>query len=180
MHKIIAPQTHIYLWLVAVDPSSQGEGIGKKLIQFAIVEAKRKNLSIYLETMDEKLDAQLRLAMLISAVDSQDVAQRVLSTHFFRDIRGNLRAYSTQKFRCLKCNRTYRRIPISGKCVCGESKLSLTVRQKNISKYLHVTEKIIHEHHLDQYMQERLRLINSYMDSLFVSEQTSLTDFFDD
>ncbi|TFG33889.1 DNA polymerase II large subunit [Candidatus Thorarchaeota archaeon] len=133
-----------------------------------------------LETMDEKLDAQLRLATLISAVDSQDVAQRVLSTHFFRDIRGNLRAYSTQKFRCLKCNRIYRRIPISGKCVCGESKLSLTVRQRNISKYLQVTEKIICEHHLDQYMHERLKLINSSMDSLFVSEQTSLTDFFDD
>ncbi|MCK5265141.1 MAG: DNA polymerase II large subunit, partial [Candidatus Thorarchaeota archaeon] len=89
-----------------------------------------------LDTMNDKLEAQLRLATLIRAVDSQDVAQRVLSTHFFRDIRGNLRAYSTQKIRCLRCNRTYRRVPISGKCVCGESKLSLTVRQKNISKYL--------------------------------------------
>ncbi len=131
-----------------------------------------------LETMNDKLEAQLRLATLIKAVDSQDVAQRVLSTHFFRDIRGNLRAYSTQKVRCLKCNRTYRRVPISGQCVCGESKLSLTVRQKNISKYLQVTEKIILDHGLDQYMQERLELITASLDSLFVSEQTSLTDFF--
>jgi DNA polymerase II large subunit len=133
-----------------------------------------------LNTMDDKLEAQLRLATLIDAVDSQDVAQRVLSTHFFRDIRGNLRAYSTQKFRCMKCNRIYRRIPLSGKCICGEARLSLTVRQRNISKYLAVTEKIIHDHRLDKYMQERLKLINSSMDSLFVSEQTSLTDFFDD
>jgi len=133
-----------------------------------------------LNTMDDKLEAQLRLATLIAAVDSQDVAQRVLSTHFFRDIRGNLRAYSTQKFRCMKCNRIYRRVPLSGKCICGEARLSLTVRQRNISKYLAVTEKIIHDHGLDQYMQERLKLINSSMDSLFVSEQTSLTDFFDD
>ena len=132
-----------------------------------------------LETMNDKLEAQLRLATLIEAVDSQDVAQRVLSTHFFRDIRGNLRAYSTQKIRCLKCNRTYRRVPISGKCVCGESKLSLTVRQKNISKYLRVTDKIIHDFGLDQYMQERLKLITASIDSLFVSEQTSLTDFFE-
>jgi DNA polymerase II large subunit len=131
-----------------------------------------------LETMDDKLEAQLRLATLIRAVDAPDVAQRVLSTHFFRDIRGNLRAYSTQKIRCMKCNRVYRRVPISGKCVCGESKLSLTVRQKNISKYLRVTEKIIHDHGLDQYMQERLKLITASLDSLFVSEQTSLTDFF--
>ncbi|MCK5389394.1 MAG: hypothetical protein KAJ36_02835, partial [Candidatus Thorarchaeota archaeon] len=85
---------------------------------------------------------------------------------------------STQKIRCLRCNRTYRRVPISGKCVCGESKLSLTVRQKNISKYLQVTEKIILDHGLDQYMQERLKLITASLDSLFVSEQTSLTDFF--
>jgi len=130
-----------------------------------------------LETMDDKLEAQLRLATLINAVDAPDVAQRVLSTHFFRDIRGNLRAYSTQKVRCLKCNRTYRRVPISGQCICGESKLSLTVRQKNISKYLRVTEKIIHDHSLDEYMQERLKLISASLDSLFVSEQTSLTDF---
>ncbi len=130
-----------------------------------------------LETMDDKLEAQLRLATLIYAVDAPDVAQRVLSTHFFRDIRGNLRAYSTQKVRCLKCNRTYRRVPISGQCICGESKLSLTVRQKNISKYLQVTEKIIHDHGLDEYMQERLKLISASLDSLFVSEQTSLTDF---
>ncbi|MGY5879538.1 MAG: DNA polymerase II large subunit [Candidatus Thorarchaeota archaeon] len=130
-----------------------------------------------LETMDDKLEAQLRLATLINAVDAPDVAQRVLSTHFFRDIRGNLRAYSTQKFRCMKCNRTYRRVPISGQCICGESKLSLTVRQKNISKYLRVTEKIIHDHGLDEYMQQRLKLISAALDSLFVSEQTSLTDF---
>jgi DNA polymerase II large subunit len=129
--------------------------------------------------MDEKLEAQLRLATLIKAVDAPDVAQRVLSTHFFRDIRGNLRAYSTQKFRCLKCNRTYRRVPISGSCICGESKLSLTVRQKNISKYLQVTEKIIHDHNLDEFMQQRLQLITATLNSLFVSEQTSLSDYFD-
>jgi DNA polymerase II large subunit len=131
-----------------------------------------------LGSMDEKLNAQLKLATLISAVDAKDVAERVLSHHFFRDIRGNLRAYSTQKIQCQKCRRIYRRIPLSGSCICG-NKLSLTVRQKNISKYLEVTQKIIEEHGLDQYLQERLKLITASLDSLFVSEQTSLTDFFE-
>ena len=131
-----------------------------------------------LGSMDEKLNAQLKLATLISAVDAKDVAERVLSHHFFRDIRGNLRAYSTQKIQCQKCRRIYRRIPLSGMCVCGNS-LSLTVRQKNISKYLEVTRKIIEEHGLDQYLQERLKLIMASLDSLFVSEQTMLTDYFD-
>ena len=131
-----------------------------------------------LGSMDEKLSAQLRLATLISAVDAKDVATRVLSHHFFRDIRGNLRAYSTQKIQCQKCRRIYRRIPLSGSCTCG-NKLSLTVRQKNISKYLEVTGRIIEEHGLDQYLQERLKLLTASLDSLFVSEQTSLTDYFE-
>jgi len=130
-----------------------------------------------LGSMAEKLEAQLNLAILIDAVDARDVAERVLSNHFLRDIRGNLRAYSTQKIQCLKCHRVYRRIPLSGLCICG-SKLSLTVRQRNISKYLEVAESIIREHGLDDYLKQRLRMINSYLDSLFVSEQTALTDFF--
>jgi DNA polymerase II large subunit len=130
-----------------------------------------------LDSMVEKLEAQLNLAHLIDAVDSQDVAQRVLSHHFIRDIRGNLRAYSTQKTRCIKCNRIYRRIPLSGVCACG-NKLSLTVKQRNISKYLVIAEKMIRDHSLDEYQQQRLRLINSDLDSLFISEQTSLTEFF--
>ncbi len=131
-----------------------------------------------LGSMDEKLAAQLNLATLIDAVDAQNVAERVLSTHFFRDIRGNLRAFSTQKMQCQKCRRVYRRIPLSGKCIC-DNKLSLTVRQKNISKYLDVTRKIIEDHDLDQYQKERLKLITASLDSLFMSEQTTLSDFFE-
>ncbi len=129
--------------------------------------------------MAEKVDGQLRLAKLIEAVDTADVAERVLSGHFLRDIRGNLRAYSTQKIRCVKCNRIYRRIPLSGSCSCG-SKLSLTVRQKNISKYLKISQKMIDDHGLGIYLQQRLKMISSSLDSLFISEQTSLTDFFEE
>ncbi|MBD3405789.1 MAG: DNA polymerase II large subunit [Candidatus Lokiarchaeota archaeon] len=130
-----------------------------------------------LGSMVEKLDAQLRLAKLIRAVDEQDVAARVLSNHFLRDIRGNLRAYSTQKIQCLKCHRVYRRIPLSGLCRCGAS-LSLTVRKKNISKYLEVAERMIEEHGLSDYLRQRIRLVNSALESLFFSEQTALTDYF--
>jgi DNA polymerase II large subunit len=129
--------------------------------------------------MAEKLGAQLHLAKLIDAVDTADVAERVLSGHFLRDIRGNLRAYSTQKIRCVKCNRIYRRIPLSGMCSCG-SKLSLTVRQRNISKYLEIAQKMIDDYGLGIYLQQRLKLISSSLDSLFVSEQTTLTEFFED
>ncbi|MFO7837265.1 MAG: DNA polymerase II large subunit [Candidatus Thorarchaeota archaeon] len=129
-----------------------------------------------LGSMVDKLEAQLRLAHLIDAVDVKDVAERVLSHHFIRDIMGNLRAFSTQKVQCLKCRRVYRRIPLSGKCVCGKD-LSLTVRQKNISKYLGIAQKMIEDYHLGTYLRQRLNLIDDAIDSLFFSEQTALTDF---
>ncbi|MFW9962124.1 MAG: DNA polymerase II large subunit [Candidatus Sifarchaeia archaeon] len=160
-----------------LNSAAQYEGFGYTHSTSSFDSGPKNTRYKILGSMDEKLTAQLKLATLISAVDAKDVAERVLSHHFFRDIRGNLRAYSTQKFQCQKCRRIYRRIPLSGSCTCGNS-LSLTVRQKNISKYLEVTRKIIEEYGLDPYLQERLKLIKVALDSLFVSEQTSLTDFF--
>jgi len=66
--------------------------------------------------MTEKLEAELDLAEKIRAVDADDVAERVLNTHFIRDLMGNLSAFSKQKFRCTKCNTSYRRMPLAGKC----------------------------------------------------------------
>ncbi|MCK4484281.1 MAG: DNA polymerase II large subunit, partial [Candidatus Thorarchaeota archaeon] len=158
-----------------LDTEAQYEGLGFTHGTSSIDDGPRNSRYKTLGSMVEKLDAQLKLAKLIDAVDSQDVAERVLSHHFIRDIRGNLRAYSTQKIQCLKCHRVYRRVPLSGSCVCG-AKLSLTVRQKNISKYLTIAERLIREHGLGQYLQQRLNLINSSLDSMFVSEQTSLPE----
>jgi len=155
---------------------AQYEGFGFTHDTSSIDAGPRNTKYKTLGTMSEKLEAQLHLAVLLDAVDSRDVAERVLSHHFIRDIRGNLRAYSTQKIRCRKCNTIYRRIPLSGKCDCGEG-LLLTVSQKNISKYLGVAEKLIRDHDLSQYLKQRLTLINSALDSLFVSEQTSLMDY---
>lgn len=155
---------------------AQYEGFGFTHGTSSIDAGPRNTRYKLLGSMDEKLDAQLRLAGLIDAVDARDVAERVLSHHFIRDIRGNLRAYSTQKIQCVRCHRIYRRIPLSGKCECG-SGLSLTVRRKNISKYLPIAQRIIEEHNLGQYLKDGLELINSAIDSLFLSEQTSLADF---
>ncbi len=131
-----------------------------------------------LGSMQEKLGAQLHVAELVDAVDTLDVAQRVVSHHFFRDIRGNLRAFSTQRFQCPKCRRVMRRMPLSGKCVCG-SDLILTVSQKSVSKYLGVAEAIIQKYGLDRYLEQRLQLIKNVIGSLFVSSQTTLTEFMD-
>ncbi len=160
-----------------LDTEAQYEGFGFTHGTSSINAGPTNTRYKTLGSMVEKLDAQLKIASLIDAVDADDVARRVISHHFLRDIRGNLRAYSTQKIRCMRCNRSYRRVPLSGKCACGAGKLSLTVRQRNISKYLEIAQRIIEEHKLGTYLQQRLQLINTSLNSLFVSEQTMLTDF---
>ncbi len=162
-----------------LDTEAQYEGFGFTHGTSSIDIGPKNSRYKTLGSMIEKLEAQLKLAIIIDAVDSQDVAERVLSHHFLRDIRGNLRAYSTQKIQCMKCHRVYRRVPLSGVCVCGR-KLSLTVRKKNISKYLNLAQKMIEDHKLGTYLQQRLKLINASLDSLFVSEQTMLSDFFEE
>ncbi len=168
-----------------LDTEAQYEGFGFTHGTTSINAGPKNTAYKTLGSMAEKLNAQLYLATLIDAVDTADVAERVLSHHFLRDIRGNLRAYATQKIRCTKCNRSYRRIPLLKTkrgvpvCLSCGSKLSLTVRHGNISKYLKIAQEMIDNHGLDLYLQQRLRLIISSLDSLFVTEQTSLTDFFE-
>src|SRR5208337_5428631 len=89
-----------------------------------------------LKTMAEKLEAELDLAEKIRAVDADDVAERVLNTHFIRDLMGNLTAFSRQKFRCTKCNTSYRRMPLAGKCSRCNGNIIATVHEGSVKKYL--------------------------------------------
>jgi DNA polymerase II large subunit len=130
--------------------------------------------------MLEKLDSQLELAEKIEAVDPKIVAWKVLSKHFMRDISGNLRAFSTQGFRCKSCSRRFRRLPLKGKCPeCG-GELSLTVYRGGIEKYLDVAQHLIKKYELPKYYAQRLDLVKDEIDSLFEGKkprQISLTDF---
>ncbi len=132
-----------------------------------------------LNAMVEKMDAQLKLATIIRAVDEREVAETVIKNHFLRDIKGNLRAFGSQKVRCSKCNAKYRRIPLSGKCnKCG-SKLLPTVHVASVKKYLAVSLRIAEEYHITDYTRQRLELLNNDVDLLFPVEdkQKSLADF---
>ena len=69
-----------------------------------------------LGTMSEKIREQLDLARAIRAVDANDVAERLINSHFLPDMFGNFRGFFSQEFRCTKCSTKFRRIPLSGKC----------------------------------------------------------------
>jgi len=130
--------------------------------------------------MVDKLNSQLMLAEKIEAVDARTVAKKVLTTHFVRDIAGNLRAFTTQNFRCKSCNKRFRRIPLRGKCPeCGGA-ITLTVYRGGIEKYLEVAHQLVQKYGLSNYYAQRLSLVEDEINSLFEGKkpkQISLTDF---
>ena len=140
-----------------------------------------------LKTMLDKLESQLELSEKIRAVNAEYVAQKILTSHFMKDIAGNLRAFTTQKFRCVKCNRKYRRPPLKGVCVRCGGKLLMTVHKGGIAKYITPAENLVTRYHLDSYYTDRLKLIRNELDSIFPSveepvevqdnTQISLTSF---
>ena len=123
-----------------------------------------------LGTMVEKVQEQLQLAESIVAVKAKDVASRVLSTHLMRDVTGNLKAFSTQKVRCMKCNFKFRRIPLKGVCSRCGGKLALTVHRGSIEKYIEVARDLVKRYDLGKYHEQRLMLLENEIDSLFMGE----------
>ncbi|MEM3390730.1 MAG: DNA polymerase II large subunit [Archaeoglobaceae archaeon] len=129
-----------------------------------------------LKTMSEKVEKQMEIARKISAVDENDVAERVITIHFLPDIIGNLRAFSRQEFRCVDCNEKYRRVPLSGKCrKCGGN-LTLTVHSSSIVKYLDISKKLCEEYKVTEYTRQRLKLIEHEIKSLFFEKQVTLAE----
>jgi len=130
--------------------------------------------------MIEKLKMQLALGERIEAVDARRVALKVLTTHFLRDIAGNLRAFSTQGFRCKSCNKSFRRLPLRGKCPFCAGSLTLTVYRGGIEKYLDAAQHLIDDYNLPAYYTQRLTLIRAEIVSMFDNKkpkQISLMDF---
>jgi DNA polymerase II large subunit len=133
-----------------------------------------------LKTMFEKLDAELSLAGKIRAVDQDDVAERVLTTHFIRDLMGNLSAFSKQKFRCVRCNSSYRRMPLVGKCTRCGGNIIPTVHEGSVKKYLEVSRLICEKYKVSEYTRQRVMVLAQAINSTFgqeESEQRGLADF---
>lgn len=127
-----------------------------------------------LKTMSQKMMSQLNLADRIIAVDAAKIAERILTTHLLKDITGNLRAFTSQTFRCKVCNTKYRRVPLSGKCRRCNGALTLTVFRGGIEKYLKMAEDIIIKYKLGGYYHQRLMLIKDEISTLLVDGKTGV------
>lgn len=132
------------------------------------------------KSMIDKLNMQLALGEKIDAVDAKQVALKVLNTHFMRDIAGNMRAFSTQGFRCKSCNKKFRRLPLRGKCTSCGGKLTLTVYRGGIEKYLVAAQQLVDKYGLPKYYTQRMDLIKEELGTMFDNKkpkQASLFDF---
>ncbi|MGD0175914.1 MAG: DNA polymerase II large subunit [Candidatus Bathyarchaeia archaeon] len=129
--------------------------------------------SVYkkLGSMIDKVTLQLNLAESVKAVEAGEIAKRVLSTHFMRDLTGNLRAFAGQRFRCTKCNAKFRRVPLKGACPRCGGKLSLTVYRGSVEKYLTVAQDLVKKYNLGKYHEQRLLLLHEEIDSLFNEQE---------
>lgn len=120
-----------------------------------------------LPSMKEKLDMQMDLAVKIRAVESSDVARLVIERHFLKDIKGNLRKFSMQHFRCVKCNENYRRPPLSGKCTKCGGKIIFTISKGFIVKYLKPALDLANKYDVSPYLKQSLELLQIRVESVF-------------
>jgi DNA polymerase II large subunit len=132
-----------------------------------------------LKSMIEKLELQLELGSRIEAVDVRSVALKVLTKHFMRDISGNLRAFSTQAFRCKSCNKRFRRLPLKGRCSNCQGNLTLTVYRGGIEKYLEAAQQLVDNYGLPKYYTQRLVMIKEEIHSMFDNKKPKQATLFD-
>jgi DNA polymerase II large subunit len=131
------------------------------------------------KSMIDKLNMQLALGEKIDAVDVKQVALKVLNTHFMRDIAGNMRAFSTQGFRCKSCNKKFRRLPLKGKCPFCGGKLTLTVYRGGIEKYLLAAQQLVDNYDLPNYYTQRIDLIKEEIAFMFDNKKPKQATLFD-
>ena len=123
-----------------------------------------------LGTMQEKVQHQMELVERIRAVDASDIARLIIERHFIRDMRGNLRKFSMQGFRCVACNEIMRRPPLSGVCPKCKGKIIFTIHEGGIKKYLEPALGLANKYNLSSYIKQSLQLTKEYIDSVFGKE----------
>ena len=122
---------------------------------------------LVIPSMQDKVLGQMKIAEKLRAVDADDVARLVIERHFMRDIKGNLRKFSMQSFRCVNCNEIYRRPPLCGKCTKCNGKIIFTIAEGSIKKYLEPAISLAKKYNLPDYLQQSLELTKNRIDSVF-------------
>lgn len=132
-------------------------------------------------TMKDKVNHQMGLVEKLRSVDTSDTARLIIDRHFIRDMRGNLRKFSMQEFRCVACNEIIRRVPLKGVCPVCKGKLIFTIHEGGIKKYLEPALDLAKKYNLSKYMQQNLELVKRYVESIFgreIEKQENISKWF--
>ena len=121
--------------------------------------------------MQDKVRGQMELVESIRAVNADDVARLIIERHLIRDIRGNLRKFSMQEFRCSSCNEKYRRPPMQGNCIRCHGNIIFTISEGSIVKYLEPALSLANKYNVSEYVKQSLELTKSYIESIFGREK---------
>ena len=135
--------------------------------------------------MAELVERSIVLAAQIRAVDLAEAVTLVLNAHFLPDVMGNLKSYGTQKFRCKTCEFSYRRPPLSGRCVAEraggrcDGELLSTVYEASVRKYLPLSQRLGAMEGITPYVRQRIQLLADSIATLFpgATAQTTLDRF---
>ncbi len=128
-----------------------------------------------LPTMEEKLRGQMDLAEKIRAVNTSNVARLVIEKHFLKDLKGNLRKFSNQTFRCVNCNAKFRRPPLIGRCLECNGKIIFTVSEGSITKYLEPTISLAKKYELSPYLVQTVELLRQRIEDVFGKDKEKQT-----
>lgn len=128
-----------------------------------------------LPTMEEKLKGQMQIACKVRAVDQEDVARLVIEKHLLKDVKGNLRKFSMQKFRCSTCNESFRRPPLRGVCTKCGGKIIFTISEGSIVKYMEPSISLAKKYTNSAYLAQVLDLTKRRIESVFGKQKEKQT-----
>ncbi len=175
-----ASASEIKLDTVSSRLGKPNESEGLMYTHAALLQGPVETAYVTLGDMQEKVATELKMMQKIRAVDAAGAAERIISSHFFPDLYGNLRSFGKQIFRCVDCNEKFRRVPLRGKCAKCGGKIILTINKGGIQKYLELSKRMVAEFQLPNYLKQRLMLIERDIASLFEddkSKQFSLAEY---
>ncbi|MBI4448184.1 DNA polymerase II large subunit [Candidatus Woesearchaeota archaeon] len=172
-----ASENYAQPWDIKIDKlrnflgtEKQYEGMGFTHNTTNINDGVRCSAYKSIPTMQEKVIGQMAIAEKIRAVEEHEVARLVIERHFIRDIKGNLRKFSMQQFRCVDCNEKFRRPPLSERCTKCQGKIIFTISEGSIIKYLEPAISLAEKYHLPPYLKQTLFLTRDMIESVFGKE----------
>ncbi|MFW6007802.1 MAG: DNA polymerase II large subunit [archaeon] len=137
------------------------------------------NTYVSLDGMMNKFEIMLDTMTKIKSVKTEESLVQIIRDHVLSDYRGNMKAYSQQDVRCAKCNKKWRRMPLTGKCdQCG-SDLIHTVNEGNVKKYLeelNETAKKTKKQNISGIEQDNKEIL-AEVKTFFRKNQKNLDDF---